>query len=70
MTASTRSWCAQAQYEGWRPFHFGTVHLIIDASHHDIEAALTDLWGKLSPHPCPKFCPVPGVVTFHEEGAL
>lgn len=62
-----RLWIGRAQYPGRRPFIFGNVVLPTDAKHHEIAAALADLWASLSPHPAPPFVPEAGAVFYRPE---
>jgi hypothetical protein len=62
-----RYWCAFAQYPGKAPFLLGSTMLPIDAQTHEIEAALVQLWGEISPHPAPKITPVAGALYFTPE---
>jgi hypothetical protein len=43
MKKSTRNWCAEYQFDGFKPFLLGTVYLPGDAMQHEIEEAALNL---------------------------
>ena len=61
-------WCFQGQFEGLKPFLFGSVVMSLNASFDDVYKEGEKKWREIMPINIPsKWVPIPGIIFFQDK---